>query len=183
MIVKQYDGGIVYTPFLGLDDSQKTSNTESEKKEDKIKDEIISVLKETGLPSDVDMFLSQANSFLNSSGTLLDSIGGTDYHIGKLIQLQSLANKVKFNNELHKTASAQIIKEGSGSEIALTNNGGMYVVNEEGNIKAISSSEYYENTDKYRPLTNSELIHLRENSPELAYRSSILTDLSNTVGM
>lgn len=191
MKIKKYQaGGIYYTPFFGDSVQESTPQTTS-KKEDKedqlIEKEIISVLKENGLPSDVDYFLSVTNNFLKKSqnlGSLFgDSTSKNSYNMSDLIRIQSLANKIKHNNELYKTASSQIVKENAGSEIAITNTGQVYVYDQEDGIKTISVNDYYDNSDKYNLLTNSELIHLRESQPELAYNSSILLDLSNTVGM
>jgi hypothetical protein len=50
----------------------------------------------------------------------------------------------------------------------LTNDGGMYVMDEDRNIKAISAQNYHENRDKYQLLTNSQLMHLREQDSDLA---------------
>lgn len=192
MKIKRYqNGGISYTPFFrdAAEPTQvatQTSKTSENKEEQLIQKEIINVLKENGLPNDVDYFLDRANSFLRKSqnlGELFVSGQSNQYDMSDLIRLQSLANRIKHNNELHETASEQIIKEGSGSEVAISNEGSLYVYNKDGSIKTISADTYYKNPQKYQALTNSQLIHLREERPELAYNNSILTDLSNTVGM
>lgn len=190
-IVRYQQGGIYYTPFFrdSVIQQESTNETNSKskenKKEDLIQKEIINVLKENGLPNDVDYFLSKANGFLSKSqnlGTLFDS-GNSDYNMSDLIRLQSLANRIRHNNKLYENASKQIITEGSGSEVAVSNEGGLYVIDEDSNIKVINADTYHKNQDKYKVLTNSELIHLREHNPELAYNGSVLTDLSNSVGI
>ena len=192
MKIKRYQtGGIYYTPFsrdsIAQQESQNTpSTTTDNKKEELIQKEIINVLKENGLPNDVDYFLSKANTFLRKSQNLGSLFGGnqeTSYDMSDLIRIQSLANRIKHNNSLYQQASKQINDEGAGSEVAITNTGSMYVFDNDNGVKIVSLDTYYENPDKYRILTNSELIRLREEQPELAYNSDILTDLSNTVGM
>lgn len=193
MKLKRYqNGGIYYTPFFrdAVEPAQAATQTSKATKEDKeeqlIQKEIINVLKENGLPNDVDYFLNRANSFLKKSqnlGELFVSGQTSQYDMSDLIRLQSLANRIKHNNELHQTASEQIIKEGSGSEVAISNEGGLYVYDKDGSVKTIAADTYYKNPQKYQALTNSQLIHLREERPELAYNNTVLTDLSNTVGM
>lgn len=194
MKIKRYQtGGIYYTPFfrdsVAQPESLNTStnvNSKEPKSDELIQKEIINVLKENGLPNDVDYFLSKANTFLKKSQNLgsLFNIGQvSSYDMSDLIRLQSLANRIKHNNALHEQASKQIIAEGSGSEVAITNTGNLYVVDDEEGIKTIALGTYHKSPDKYRVLTNSELIQLREEQPELAYNGTILTDLSNTVGM
>ena len=64
-------GGVVsYTPFIPNSGTASTaSSSRSTEKQDKItgtlQKEIVDVLKENGIQSDVDTFLSQANAFLN----------------------------------------------------------------------------------------------------------------------
>lgn len=180
-------GGISYTPFLrGASPTQPlptaTKPKSGEAKEEQlIQKEIINVLKENGLPNDVDYFLSKANTFLTGVKNF-DISGGSSYDLSDLIRLQSLANRIKHNNQLHKDASKQIIDEGSGSEVAITNTGQLYVTDGQ-NIQTISAGDFHSTPDEYRILTNSELIRLREESPELAYNGNILNDLKNTVGI
>lgn len=193
MKIKRYQaGGIAYTPFFrdSVIQQESQSSTGSMPKETKeeqlIQKEIINVLKENGLPNDVDYFLSKADSFLKKSqnlGSLFGTGKNASYDMSDLIRLQSLANRTRYNNELHAQASKQIIDEGSGSEVAITNTGNLYVVDDEEGVKTITLGTYHKSPDKYRVLTNSELIQLREQQPELAYNGTILADLSNTVGM
>ena len=181
MKLKRFQEGGIYTPFFntGTPATKKT-----EEKKDLIKQEIISTLKETGLPSDVDAFLGAASKYLSSTQNIFLPSGGTDYKLSELVKLRSLANKVRHGSEMHKNAVSRLDKEGAGSEIALTNTGGLYVVDaESGNLKVITASEYHKNRDKYIPQTNAELIYKRENDISLANKNYILKDLSNTVGM
>lgn len=190
MKIRRYQsGGIYYTPFFRDSVAQQESQASTENRGEKnnlIQKEIINVLKENGLPNDVDYFLSTANSFLRKSqnlGSLFNTEQSPSFNMSDLIRIQSLANRVKHNNMLHQKASSQIVSEGSGSEVAISNTGNLYVMNADGGIETVSLSTYHKSPDSYQILTNSELIRLREEQPELAYNGTILTDLSNTVGM
>ncbi|MEG0773640.1 hypothetical protein [Clostridium sp.] len=193
MKIKKYQtGGMVYTPFFRESVRQQSAQrpinatTNGDKDNSILQKEIINILKENGLPNDVEYFLSKADVFLKKSknlGSLFDTGKSSSYDMSDLIRIQSLANRIKHNNALHKQASDQIITEGSGSEAAMTNTGDLYVYDEDQNVKTISLKAYHKNSNKYTILTNSELMLRREEQRELAYNSSVLTDLSNTVGM
>lgn len=196
MKIKLQAGGVVsYTPFIPNSEtstsSSKTSKT-SEAKKDKItgtlQEEIIKVLKENGLQSDVDAFLGVADSLLIKSSSLssMSLFGGTDdnYTMSHLINVLSLANKVKRNKEQWTNAVAQLKDQGAAHEVAMSSDGGIYVRTEEG-LKSISPEEYYNNKDKYqgRAITNSQLLGLREMDPNLAFNFDILSDVSGSIGM
>lgn len=188
-IKKHQSGGIYYTPFFreSLQQGQQAAASQTTSKSgdstaNQIEKEMISVLKENGLPSDVDYFLSQSEKFLNKANEF--GFQDSGYGITDLIRLQSLANKVRHNKELHTDAIDRIQSEGAGSEVAVSNTGLLYIYDSnDGNVKKVTANDYKENTESYQLLTNSQLADLRANSPDLKYDSSILTDLNATIGM
>jgi hypothetical protein len=111
-------GGVVsYTPFIPNSGTTNTTNSSgSTEKQDKItgtlQKEIVDVLKENGIQSDVDTFLSQANAFLNKSQHLssMSLFGGqsNDYSMTDLIQVLSMANRVKQNKAYYDTAADRL---------------------------------------------------------------------------
>ena len=111
-------GGVVsYTPFIPNSGTASTaSSSGSTEKQDKItgtlQKEIVDVLKENGIQSDVDTFLSQANAFLNKSQHLssMSLFGGSsdDYSMTDLIQVLSMANRVKQNKAYYDTAADRL---------------------------------------------------------------------------
>lgn len=199
MYLRKYQvGGIAYTPYLPTQSASPqesvttssgdtTSSNKPEKISGTIKKEIIDILKENGIHSDVSKFLSEANAFLSKSANLsgMSLFGGTDddYDLSDLIKIQQLANDVKQNKEMLNDAQKQIVKEAAGSEAAITGEGRMYVQTEDGTLKTITPTEYNENPDKYNVITNNRLRWLRENSEGLAFRDDILHDLENVIGM
>ena len=176
----QTGGGLVYTPHLGnvAEQTADTTQTTSNSKANTIEKAIIDILKESGLPSDVDVFLSAANKFLANSGDIFN----TGYSLNQLIQLQSLANRVKHNSALHEDAVQRLQDQNAGGEVALTHDGKLYVVGKEG-LQTITPTEYRQNRDKYQPISNKQLINWREEQVAFANRSDILLDLSHTIGM
>lgn len=111
-------GGVVsYTPFIpNSGTTSTTSSSGSTDKQDKItgtlQKEIVDVLKENGIQSDVDTFLSTANAFLNKSQHLssMSLFGGSsdDYTMADLIQVLSMANRVKQNKAYYDTATDRL---------------------------------------------------------------------------
>ena len=106
MKIKRHQvGGIMYQSPFGPSTQQAATSASTTSKAEKIsgtvKKEIIDILKESGIQSDVDAFLTKANSFLNNSMSLSNKslFGGTDddYSISDLITIQQMANNVKFN--------------------------------------------------------------------------------------
>ena len=186
-------GGVVYSPFGPSQQAQQTtssssSDTKSEKISGTMKEEIIKVLKENGIPSDVDAFLNKANQFLDKSMSLsnMSLFGGTDddYDLSDLITVQKMANDVKFNKGQHEKAIANLDNEDAWGEVALDSRGYMYVYDKEGNVKTVSTSEYSKQSgDEYQAITNEQLLALRERSPQFAMNSNVLNGISGVIGI
>lgn len=201
MKIKSYQvGGVVYTPFVpnqaqttsgtSSKSTSKSSDSDEDSKLTGIKKEIVEILESSGIPSDVEMFLNKANSFLNSSTSLssMSLFGGTDddYDLSDLIKIQKMANDVKWNKERHEKAAANLDSEDAWGEVAMDSRGYMYVQDKDGNIKTVSATEYAKKFDKgeYIAITNEQLLGLREmkGSP-LAMNSEVLNSMSGTIGI
>lgn len=111
-------GGIAYSPLRPSIQQQTTSSGTTDKAEKisgTMKKEIIDILKENGIPSDVDAFLNKANQFLNGSTSLSSKslFGGTDddYDLSDLITIQKMANEVRWNKGLYDTAIKNLDSE------------------------------------------------------------------------
>ena len=191
MQIRKYSGGalLTYTPHISTSNTsastQNTATSNGESAEDKIQKEFFDIIGEYGLHNDKNKFLSYASKLLTASQTMNLS-GQTKDNITKrdLIKLHSLANQLKENADARTEAKTKIREENSGSDIALTNTGGMYAINAEtGKLTVVSPTEYHNNSDKYQLLTNTDLLDLREDSPSLAFDTSILNNLEGTIGM
>ena len=201
MFIKKYQvGGIAYTPFIpqsaaptaSTNDGTSSSNSKTKKetssKKAALEDDIINILKENGIPSDVNAFLKVANSFLNRSTNLSNStlFGGTEdgYSMENLIRLQKYANEIKFNKEKYDDAVKNLNDENAWSDYALDSNGNFYVVTENGLGKATSSDVAKfvrgESDKQMQLVTYSQLAGLREQG--LAFNADILKDLENAYG-
>jgi hypothetical protein len=204
MKIKEYQsGGIVYTPFISSrgattssDISSSTSasskkSSDSDKESNLIQKEIVNVLKENGLENDVNDFLTKANSILKSAQQLSSTtlFGGIEesYSMSHLISVLQLANGVKQNKGRYDDAVANLKTEKAGGEVALSSNGDIYVItadSEDGyDFTTVSPTEYYKNKERYQALTNSQVLQLRRSDPSLTYRTDILGDISEAIGM
>ena len=180
-------GGIAYSPLRPSIQQQTTSSGTTDKAEKisgTMKKEIIDILKENGIPSDVDAFLNKANQFLNGSTSLSSKslFGGTDddYDLSDLITIQKMANEVRWNKGLYDTAIKNLDSENAWGEVALDSRGYMYVY-EDGNIKTVDPTKF--DGTKQVALTNEEMLGFRERSGEYAMNSSVLNSMSGTTGM
>lgn len=187
MKIKSYQvGGIVYTPFSPQSQTQTTSSgtSTSEKISGTMKKEIIDILKENGIPSDVDAFLNKANEFLNGSMSLSSKslFGGTDddYDLSDLITIQKMANDVRWNKGLYDNAVKNLDAENAWGEVALDSRGYMYVY-EDGKVKTVDPTKF--DGSKQVALTNEEMLGYRERSGSYAMNSGILNSMSGTTGM
>lgn len=183
----------MYTPYLpaqagspqeSASSGGASSSSSPEKISGTMKAEIVNLLKQNGMPSDVEVLLQNADTFLSKSRNLsrYTIFGGTDedYTLSDLIKIQQLVNDVKYNDGLRNEAVKQITAENAGSEVAISSNGKMYVMTEEG-IKRIDPEDY--DRSKHQALTNDQLLYYREQNPGLAFDTSILNDLQNAIGM
>lgn len=201
MKIKSYQvGGVVYTPFVpnqaqtttgtSVGSSTTKSSDSSDEKLTGIKKEIVDILKSNGIPSDVDMFLTKANSFLANSTSLssMSLFGGTndDYDLSDLVKIQKMANDVKWNKDRHEKAVANLDDEDAWGEVALDSRGYMYVKDQDGNLTTVSASEYAKGYDdkKYMAITNEQLLGYREakGSP-LAMNSEVLSSIGGAIGI
>lgn len=196
MKIKYQSGGVVaYTPFIPNSVTSPQPSATPETKQEKItgtlQKEIVDVLKESGIQNDVDTFLSQANAFLTKSKSLsgVSLFGGenTDYSMSDLVSVLSMANRVKQNKLQHTEATKRLDNQDAWNEVAVTTTGQVYVYEKDKGLKTVSAEDYYENKDSYQALTNSQVLGLREQDPNLAFngtfKSDILKDVSSAIGM
>lgn len=180
MRIKLYQmGGITYLPTVNrMLEEEQTSSASTTKRTSLAKD-LIDLVKENGLDSDVSVFLNQIQGMLNPNDPF-----GENITVSQIVQAQRLANQVKINYESYKNTCSSLEKENAWGEWATTDSGGIYTINNEsGKLDLISAKELKENPDNYRVLTNKELMTIRESSTGSAYNTSILNDLSASVGM
>ena len=179
-IEKKQSGGIIYTPFVpsNLSEAESSSSTSSSSDAGKIGDiqkEILDVLQENGIPSDVDAFMKSANRFLRKA-----EITG-EWSMADFTRIQSLANRVAHNKTLYDAATQHLTETGNWNEVALNDKGQMYVIDKDSKVIAIDPREYYKNRDNYQALTNNDILEFRSNASP--FDSSVLNSMSGSIGI
>ena len=199
MKIRKYQAGaIIYTPTptgTATSAQQSTSSSSSStEKSDKItgtvQKEIMDLMKQDGLPADVDDLLAFASRYLDKSSHLSDMslFGGTekDYNMKDYIKILNLVQKAKYNKKLYENAAQQLSNEDAWDEVATDTFGRIWLSNGK-NLTKESSSKYAENQKEllekgYRPLTYRELSELRARN--LGFDDNgILEDLGKAKGM
>ncbi len=203
MKIQKYQGGaIIYTPSpRPTAETASTTSTSSStaSKKDKItgtiQKEIMDLLKNDGLPSDVHQLLTVASGYLDKSSRLTDMslFGGTDkdYSLQDYIKILDLVQEVKFNKEQYDDAAETLTKEDAWGDVATTTNGDIWVQtikDGKASLATVSPDEFAarrkdENFRKsVRVLTNSDLAEYRARN--LGFdQSGIIESLAAAKGM
>lgn len=183
MKLKQYQfGGIVYTPIDAASQQAASSQTASTaagtaSKVPGFAKEIVDLVKENGLTSDVGVFLKKVQNTLK----LASDPTGENLTMKEILKIQNEANKVAQNYKSYQDATKNLDKEASWGDVATDDRGNIWV-SDGSTIKKISIDTYYNNRENYLALTNSELLQYREASPNLAFDQKIIHDITASVG-
>ena len=181
----QQGGGLVYTPFIpGMQgttttSSSKSNTSDSESKIDALDKELIALMKgQDLLPSDIDRITKSIVSFQKKASQYA-AIGDYSSVMPGVYQIQGEVLKAQAFKKQSDIVVKRMADENAGSEVALDTYGRMYVQDKDGNVTKVSTSDFDE--EKYRPLSNSELLYYRQVSA--ADNGQIFNDLGNMVGM
>ena len=191
--IYQQGGGLIYTPFIpeqyadssGRNSKSSSGSDDEDAKIDPLDKELLGLMKDQNLlPSDIQMIYNRLIAFQKSTQRLssMTGFGGTGSYrsvMPGMLQIMNLVSQARYNKARADSALNQMTKESTGSDVALDKYGRMYVQNMEGKVEKISPKDY--DSEKYRPISNSELMYLREQS--LPFNSEILSDVVDTVGM
>lgn len=177
--IYQQGGGLIYTPFVPEQYtgqiSSKSGSTDEDNKLDPLDKELLGLMKDQNLlPSDVQKIYNKLIAFQKKSQQL-STYGSSSYRsvMPGMLQILNLVNTAKANKTEWDTRLAEIKKHDAGSEVAMDSYGNMWVQSENDGVKKIKPSEF--DAEKYTPISNSQLMYLRERNPELSF-SEILGD-------
>lgn len=95
---------------------------------------------------------------------------------------QTDLNKLMQMKENTKNAMDVMNKNDAGSSFATTTDGSLIVKDSEGRVRPVSDQEYFQNKANYKPLTNQELIELRDTDPRLTLTGDVSKYVVNTIG-
>lgn len=179
-----------YTPVQTSTPKQESSQkSSSSSKDDSDKGKLtekdfFTMLKDLdGLPSDMQVLAQELiNTFRMTSLTGGDGINNlTTKYISSLLKLKT----AKFNRNEYDETYKESVKNNSLTDLAITTSGHLMVFDEKRKIKYLTPEEWFKakNTGKYKPLTNSNVLWLRANSPAYANDNSILEVAQNGIGL
>ena len=181
MKIKSYaGGGIAYLPTTTNrgEAASAASSSSSSSKVPGFADKIIDMVKSEGIDSDVNAFLNQVERTLN----LANDPTGQNLSMREILQLARAASSVKTNYTMFKDAQKALDVEDAWGDVATDSKGYIYTWNQDSNkIEKVAPSAY--NPEKQLALTNQDLLNFRWNNTDTKYNTSIITDVSKSVGM
>lgn len=193
MIIKLQQGGglppfadfqplnLPYTdPFQTTEASTTPSGSKSGGDDLGIKD-IISLLKDVkGLPNDAAFITQQINSLMNRASFMpLKSTDIATAYSQIFLSIQNaLHHKSEYDNAYKKAESKDAL-----SEIAITSNGRLAVLDTESKNITTASLEELKQSDNYQILTNSDLLNMNSHNSGYTFDMSLLDIVENGIGM
>lgn len=174
---------MVYSPTPTIQpEEKKTSYAGTDKKDSGFAKDILKMVSENGIPSDVEAFNTQLSNFTSGilDGSGIDSLLSTPEGYGMIL---TQVNKIKENKEALKKATENLYSTGGLNEAAITVNGGIMIQNEQGGIQAITAEEYSKDPSKFKVISNNDLLQMRSYSPNAANNTQMISILQNGEGM
>lgn len=187
-IIPKYKQGGSYTLFEALqiptprDNHSISRSYQREDKEDKDKGELtekdlFSMIKELdGLPNEIDAFTNDLDNMFR----LQKFTGVSNLHsmyINNLRKIKILKqNKIQYDEALKKAS-----ENGSLQEPAIAPNGQLIAQMKDGKITTIDLNTYFNNTDKYQPLTVSNIAYIRRYDPNFINNQESFDIIQNSM--
>lgn len=181
-ILKYGSGGDFTLPFViyegsTLDTSTKSTSGGGSSKDDagstmdKIRKELLEGLKNV-LPGDLDEVSTKLGTVLDTIEQKLQLGTGSIQH--DYLTALSMVTKLTFAHDEYDTAKQASIQHGSFNEYAIDSRGRVVVQTSDG-FDWKTPEELFKNLDKYRPVTNAELLNFRAHGVGgLAFDTSVL---------
>lgn len=175
---------VSYTPVTvtgGASAGAQTAPSTNQETTDLTDKDLLKMLEKLdGLPSDMAVLTETLQNFyIDQEYSPFPSTSNiASRYLQALNQLKvANANKKEYDN-----AFDIVSKNGGINELAINDRGQLYCVNEEGDFQLLSLSEL-KNNPEYQPLTNSDLLYYRYQSPSLANNNELIKVVSNGIGI
>lgn len=145
--------------------------------------EMLKLLMENGLPSDVQAFSKSVAALYEdpvyrATGQLDPDAMGSAY-MGIISQI----SRIKYDKDLYDEQLSNLASNGGIADMALTATGRMIVRDvKDGSMTQVTPDEYHKRQGEYRAVTNGDLAHLRAVNPSLAFNNDIFDILNNGIG-
>lgn len=200
-ILQYQSGGSVgslfvdYEPFQGMERattanvatsaSGKGSSDEKSSGKAGLKD-LLGLLKEVNaLPVDLDALSSQIAQLYADATIFGNEMSQSDL-VSTYLSALRLIGRADYNQKEYNEAKKEATANGGINEVAIDLRGHIFVQNQEtGEILTVTPQEYGDliQQGNYQALTNSNLLYLRGNDPNFAFKNDILTTVQNGIGI
>ena len=183
--VYQQGGGLIYTPFIpgqsiAASGSSSNSSDSEDAKIDPLDKVLMDLMKDQNLlPSDIDAIYRNLIKFQKSTQYLSSSDGYRSVMPG-MLKIMNMTSVAKTNKEQWDNSLSEIRKHDAGSEVAMDSYGRIWV-SDGSDIKKIELSEF--DPSKYSPLSNSQLLYMRQRNPQLGFSDMFDDTWTDIVGM
>lgn len=191
MKIKKYASGGVYTGFTpsipkttGTTTTKNSGSSGSSKSPDlPFTKELMEMLTANGLPSDNTVFSNELAQILYRA-----QVSGADMPAHITVAFSNKANTMKVMKEAYDKAYDEVIRKGTGSDIA-THDQFMYVEDlskpeDEREMTLITPSQYLESPKQWKILTNQDILHARKYDVNFAFNTStIVSDAAGSVNL
>ena len=190
MIIKFQQGGAALPPLVSYQPVTVTGGatsgaaTQSSKKasgSDLTDKDLLKMLEKLdGLPSDMAVLTKTLQNFYIDQQ--YSPFPDTSNIASRYIQALNDMKVANFNKKEYDAAFKLVSKNGGINEFAINERGQIYCVNNKGDFKLLSAEQLKANSE-YTPLTNSELLYYRAQSPDMANKNNILKVVKNGIGI
>lgn len=165
----------------GSSTSKRSSKSDGDSEKGKLTEkDLFTMMKDLdGLPNEMKAIFSHVNAMYgsaNTSGATVAMLYNTTLNEIK---------QAKFNKEEYDKVWTEVNKNQGMGEFAVTSSGHVVVYNKDKELTAVSVDEYMQNPDKYRAITNSNILNLRAKDPQFVYRNGdpLLEIATNAIGL
>lgn len=158
-------------------DSSNKEETTSETPIDFLDKNMVKMLYEKGLPSDVESFLDQSGLF---SESILSNPFNKNSKMTNYKALLKILPKMVMNKEEYNRAVQEATKNNTLKETAIDTDGRVFALNPDGSVSKKFISQLKDN-DKV--LTVGEIAETRAYNSDLAFNSNIVTTIANSVSI
>ena len=166
--------------------SSSTSSTTSKDETEKTKDKLLTNIAETlkginGLNSDVNILYQELTNFFDIQRYVGDFIDDPMQYYSMYMRALKRANDIIQSSKDFDAAYKELEAKHNLDSPAIDPNGYVYVgIGKTNKIDKVTPEEYLNNTDKYQLLRNSDVLYLRKNDPNYAFRDKYIQEISHS---
>lgn len=190
MIIKFQQGGAALPPLVsyqpvtvtgGATAGAATQTSKEASGSDLTDKDLLEMLEKLdGLPSDMAVLTNTLQNFYIDQQ--YSPFPNTSNIASRYIQALNDMKIANFNKKEYDAAFELVSKNGGINEFAINERGQIYCVNGQGDFKLLNVEQLKTNSE-YTPLTNSELLYYRAQSPDMANKNNILKVVKNGIGI